>query len=125
LENSNDNNDNSDNFANIDIDAMMKKIKDLSYKQIIILNSIEQYKSDTERIINQKKLKIKSLEEKIEDLEEKIRIEKNKRKNRGANVGRTNYQMRRKNNNDNNSIYKNKYENEDDEDYNDYYRYGK
>ena len=122
LENSNDN---SDNFANIDIDAIMKKIKDLSYKQIIILNSIEQYKSDTERIINQKKLKIKSLEEKIEDLEEKIRIEKNKRKNRGANVGRTNYQMRRKNNNDNNNIYKNKYENEDDEDYNDYYRYGK
>ena len=125
LENSNDNNDNNDNFANIDIDAIMKKIKDLSYKQIIILNSIEQYKSDTERIINQKKLKIKSLEEKIEDLEEKIRIEKNKRKNRGANVGRTNYQMRRKNNNDNNNIYKNKYENEDDEDYNDYYRYGK
>ena len=125
LENSNDNNDNIDNFANIDIDAIMKKIKDLSYKQIIILNSIEQYKSDTERIINQKKLKIKSLEEKIEDLEEKIRIEKNKRKNRGANVGRTNYQMRRKNNNDNNNIYKNKYENEDDEDYNDYYRYGK
>ena len=125
LENSNDNNDNSDNFANIDIDAIMKKIKDLSYKQIIILNSIEQYKSDTERIINQKKLKIKSLEEKIEDLEEKIRIEKNKRKNRGANVGRTNYQMRRKNNNDNNNIYKNKYENEDDDDYNDYYRYGK
>ena len=125
LENSNDNNDNSDNFANIDIDAIMKKIKDLSYKQIIILNSIEQYKSDTERIINQKKLKIKSLEEKIEDLEEKIRIEKNKRKNRVANVGRTNYQMRRKNNNDNNNIYKNKYENEDDEDYNDYYRYGK
>ena len=122
LENSNDN---SDNFANIDIDVIMKKIKDLSYKQIIILNSIEQYKSDTERIINQKKLKIKSLEEKIEDLEEKIRIEKNKRKNRGANVGRTNYQMRRKNNNDNNNIYKNKYENEDDEDYNDYYRYGK
>ena len=125
LENSNDNNDNSDNFANIDIDAIMKKIKDLSYKQIIILNSIEQYKSDTERIINQKKLKIKNLEEKIEDLEEKIRIEKNKRKDRGANVGRTNYQMRRKNNNDNNNIYKNKYENEDDEDYNDYYRYGK
>ena len=125
LENSNDNNDNSDNFENIDIDSIMKKIKDLSYKQIIILNSIEQYKSDTERIINQKKLKIKSLEEKIEDLEEKIRIEKNKRKNRGANVGRTNYQMRRKNNNDNNNIYKNKYENEDDEDYNDYYRYGK
>ena len=125
LENSNDNNDNSDNFENIDIDAIMKKIKDLSYKQIIILNSIEQYKSDTERIINQKKLKIKNLEEKIEDLEEKIRIEKNKRKNRGANVGRTNYQMRRKNNNDNNNIYKNKYENEDDEDYNDYYRYGK
>ena len=125
LENSNDNNDNSDNFANIDIDAIMKKIKDLSYKQIIILNSIEQYKSDTERIINQKKLKIKNLEEKIEDLEEKIRIEKNKRKNRGADVGRTNYQMRRKNNNDNNNIYKNKYENEDDEDYNDYYRYGK
>ena len=103
----------------------MKKIKDLSYKQIIILNSIEQYKSDTERIINQKKLKIKSLEEKIEDLEEKIRIEKNKRKNKGGNVGRTNYQMRRKNNNDDsNNNYKNKYEDEDD-DYNDYYRYEK
>ena len=124
IENSNDNDNNNDNFYNIDIDAIMKKIKDLSNKQIIILNSIEQYKSDTERIINQKKLKIKSLEEKIEDLEEKIRIEKNKRKNRGANPGRTNYQMRRKNNNDNNN-YKNKYENEDDDEYNDYYRYGK
>ena len=123
-ENSNDNDNNNDNFYNIDIDAIMKKIKDLSNKQIIILNSIEQYKSDTERIINQKKLKIKSLEEKIEDLEEKIRIEKNKRKNRGANPGRTNYQMRRKNNNENNN-YKNKYENEDDDEYNDYYRYGK
>ena len=124
IENSNDNDNNNDNFYNIDIDAIMKKIKDLSNKQIIILNSIEQYKSDTERIINQKKLKIKSLEKKIEDLEEKIRIEKNKRKNRGANPGRTNYQMRRKNNNENNN-YKNKYENEDDDEYNDYYRYGK
>ena len=57
IENSNDN-DNNDNFYNIDIDAIMKKIKDLSNKQIIILNSIEQYKSDTERIINQKKLRI-------------------------------------------------------------------
>ena len=115
----------NDDYDNIDIDAIMKKIKDLSYKQIIILNSIEQYKSDTERIINQKKLKIKSLEEKIEDLEEKIRIEKNKRKNKGGNVGRTNYQMRRKNNNDDsNNNYKNKYEDEDD-DYNDYYRYEK
>ena len=124
IENSNDNDNNNYNFYNIDIDAIMKKIKDLSNKQIIILNSIEQYKSDTERIINQKKLKIKSLEKKIEDLEEKIRIEKNKRKNRGANPGRTNYQMRRKNNNENNN-YKNKYENEDDDEYNDYYRYGK
>ena len=115
----------NDDYDNIDIDAIMKKIKDLSYKQIIILNSIEQYKSDTERIINQKKLKIKSLEEKIEDLEEKIRIEKNKRKNKGGNIGRTNYQMRRKNNNDDSdNNYKNKYEDEDD-DYNDYYRYEK
>ena len=117
----------NDDYDNIDIDAIMKKIKDLSYKQIIILNSIEQYKSDTERIINQKKLKIKSLEEKIEDLEEKIRIEKNKRKNKGGNIGRTNYQMRRKNNNDDSdNNYKNKYEDEDeDDDYNDYYRYEK
>ena len=114
---------NNDEYNNIDIDAIMKKIKDLSYKQIIILNSIEQYKSDTERIINQKKIKIKSLEEKIEDLEEKIRIEKNKRKNKGNKIGRTNYQMRRKNNDNNNNSnsYKNKYEDEDD-DYNDYYR---
>ena len=115
----------NEEYENIDIDAIMKKIKDLSYKQIIILNSIEQYKSDTERIINQKKLKVKSLEEKIEDLEEKIRIEKNKRKNKGGNVGRTNYQMGRKNNNDDsNNNYKNKYDDEDD-DYNDYYRYEK
>ena len=122
IENSNDNDNNNDNFYNIDIDAIMKKIKDLSNKQIIILNSIEQYKSDTERIINQKKLKIKSLEEKIEDLEEKIRIEKAKRKNRAGKVARTNYQMRRKNN-DYNDI-KNKYEDEDD-DYNNYYRHDK
>ena len=105
-------------YDNIDIEAIMKKIKDLSYKQIIILNSIEQYKTDTERIINQKKLKIKSLEEKIEDLEEKIRIEKAKRKNRAGKVARTNYQMRRKNNEIND--IKNKYEDEDD-DYNNYY----
>jgi hypothetical protein len=117
---------NNDEYNNIDIDAIMKKIKDLSYKQIIILNSIEQYKSDTERIINQKKIKIKSLEEKIEDLEEKIRIEKNKRKNKGNKIGRTNYKMRRKNNDNNNNSnsYKNKFEDEDD-DYNDYYRYEK
>ena len=116
--------ENDNVYENIDIESIMKKIKDLSYKQIIILNSIEQYKSDTERIINQKKLKIKSLEEKIEDLEEKIRIEKAKRKNRGGNVGRTNYQMRRKNNDNNNM--KNKYEDEDDnDDYNNYYRYEK
>ena len=109
-------------YDNIDIEAIMKKIKDLSYKQIIILNSIEQYKTDTERIINQKKLKIKSLEEKIEDLEEKIRIEKAKKKNRGGKVARTNYQMRRKNNEIND--IKNKYEDEDD-DYNNYYRHDK
>ena len=113
---------NSNIYENIDIEAIMKKIKDLSYKQIIILNSIEQYKSDTERIINQKKLKIRSLEEKIEDLEEKIRLEKAKRKNRAGNVARTNYQMRRKNNDNN----KNEYEDEEDEDnYNDYYKYKK
>ena len=120
--------ENSDNniYDNVDIDAIMKKIKDLSYKQIIILNSIEQYKSDTERIINQKKLKIRSLEEKVQDLEEKIRIEKNKRKKREANIGKTNYQMRRKMNNNSNSG-KNKYEDEDEDDYNDddYYRYNK
>jgi len=110
-------------YDNIDIEAIMKKIKDLSYKQIIILNSIEQYKTDTERIINQKKLKIKSLEEKIEDLEEKIRIEKAKRKNRAGKVARTNYQMRRKNNELND--IKNKYEDEDDDDYNNYYRHDK
>ena len=119
-------NENDNIYDNIDIEAIMKKIKDLSYKQIIILNSIEQYKSDTERIINQKKLKIRSLEEKIEDLEEKIRIEKAKRKNRGGGggkVARTSYQMRRKNNDNN---MKNKYEEEDDEDdYNNYYRYDK
>jgi len=117
-------NENDNDYDNIDIEAIMKKIKDLSYKQIIILNSIEQYKSDTERIINQKKLKIRSLEEKIEDLEEKIRIEKAKRKNRGGGkVARTNYQMRRKNNDNN---MKNKYEEEDEEDeYNNYYRYDK
>ena len=109
-------------YDNIDIEAIMKKIKDLSYKQIIILNSIEQYKTDTERIINQKKLKIKSLEEKIEDLEEKIRIEKAKKKNRAGKVARTNYQMRRKNNEIND--IKNKYEDEDD-DYNNYYRHDK
>ena len=114
-------NDNSI-YDNIDIEAIMKKIKDLSYKQIIILNSIEQYKTDTERIINQKKLKIKSLEEKIEDLEEKIRIEKAKKKNRAGKVARTNYQMRRKNNEIND--IKNKYEDEDD-DYNNYYRHDK
>ena len=113
---------NSNIYENIDIEAIMKKIKDLSYKQIIILNSIEQYKSDTERIINQKKLKIRSLEEKIEDLEEKIRLEKARRKNRVGNVARTNYQMRRKNNDNN----KNEYEDEEDEDnYNDYYKYKK
>ncbi len=53
---------------NIDINAIIRKIKDLSDKQIIILDSIEQYKRDTKRIINQKKLKIQSLEAKIEEL---------------------------------------------------------
>ena len=88
---------NESNLNNIDINEIIRKIKDLSDKQIIILDSIEQYKRDTKRIINQKKLKIQSLESKIEELQEKIRIEKNKKRNR---QGRTNYQMKRKNNND-------------------------
>ena len=98
-------------MKNIDINAIIKKIKDLSDKQIIILDSIEQYKRDTKRIINQKKSKIQALENKIEELKEKIRIEKNKKRNRG---GKTNYQIRRKNKND--------YGGEDGQ-YNDNYRY--
>ena len=73
---------NENNLNNIDINAIIRKIKDLSDKQIIILDSIEQYKRDTKRIINQKKLKIQSLEAKIEELQEKIRIEKNKKRNK-------------------------------------------
>ena len=88
---------NESNLNNIDINAIIRKIKDLSDKQIIILDSIEQYKRDTKRIINQKKLKIQSLEAKIEELQEKIRIEKNKKRDK---QGITNYQMKRKNNND-------------------------
>ena len=107
--NKKDNIDNENNFNNIDINAIIKKIKDLSDKQIIILDSIEQYKRDTKRIINQKKLKIQSLEAKIEELQEKIRIEKNKKRNK---QGKTNYQMKRKNNN-------NDYDDEDDQ-----YNYG-
>ena len=100
---------NESNLNNIDINEIIKKIKDLSDKQIIILDSIEQYKRDTKRIINQKKLKIQSLEAKIEELQEKIRIEKNKKRNK---QGRINYQMKRKNNND--------YGDEDDRYNNDY-----
>ena len=96
--NKKDNIDNENNLNNIDINAIIKKIKDLSDKQIIILDSIEQYKRDTKRIINQKKLKIQSLEAKIEELQEKIRIEKNKKRNKHV---KTNYQMKRKNNNNN------------------------
>ena len=103
------NNNNNNNLNNIDINAIIKKIKDLSDKQIIILDSIEQYKRDTKRIINQKKLKIQSLEAKIEDLKEKIRIEKNKKRNK---TGKTNYQFRRKKMNEN----KNQYNDEDDYD---------
>ena len=100
------NNDDENNLNNIDINAIIKKIKDLSDKQIIILDSIEQYKRDTKRIINQKKLKIQSLEAKIEELQEKIRIEKNKKRNK---QGKTNYQMKRKNINNNDD-----YDDEDD-----------
>ena len=92
-------NNNENNLNNIDINAIIRKIKDLSDKQIIILDSIEQYKRDTKRIINQKKLKIQSLEAKIEELQEKIRIEKNKKRNK---QNKTNYQMKRKNVNTNN-----------------------
>lgn len=81
--------------SNIDINLIVKKIKDLSDKQIIILDSIEQYKNDTKRLINQKKMKIQSLEAKIEELKEKIRIEKSKKQN---SYGKTNYQIRRKKN---------------------------
>ena len=108
--NKKDNINNDNNLNNIDINAIIKKIKDLSDKQIIILDSIEQYKRDTKRIINQKKLTIQSLDEKIEELQEKIRIEKNKKRNK---QGKTNYQMKRKNIN-------NDYDDEDDK-YN--YRY--
>ena len=106
--NKNDNNI----LNNIDINAIIRKIKDLSDKQIIILDSIEQYKRDTKRIINQKKLKIQSLEAKIEELQEKIRIEKNKKRNKPV---KTNYQMKRKNNNNNNDY--------DDEDEDNKYNY--
>ena len=92
-------NNNENNLNNIDINAIIRKIKDLSDKQIIILDSIEQYKRDTKRIINQKKLKIQSLEAKIEELQEKIRIEKNKKRNK---QNKANYQMKRKNVNTNN-----------------------
>ena len=105
----------NNDLNNIDINAIIRKIKDLSDKQIIILDSIEQYKRDTKRIINQKKLKIQSLEAKIEELQEKIRIEKNKRKNMH---GKTNYQLRRKKN-EPRRINKNDYNNEDGQ-YNNY-----
>ena len=105
-------NNNEDNLNNIDINAIIKKIKDLSDKQIIILDSIEQYKRDTKRIINQKKVKIQALEAKIEELKEKIRIEKNKKRNK---PGQTNYQMRRKKNNNNRNDYNDEYDQ-----YNDY-----
>ena len=108
--NKNDNNI----LNNIDINAIIRKIKDLSDKQIIILDSIEQYKRDTKRIINQKKLKIQALEAKIEELQEKIRIEKNKKRNK---QGKTNYQMRKNQMNNNNN---NDYEDENDK-YNDYH----
>ena len=98
----NTDNSNNNNMKNIDINAIIKKIKDLSDKQIIILDSIEQYKRDTKRIINQKKSKIQALEIKIEELKEKIRIEKNKKRNRG---GKTNYQIRRKNYDDGDAQY--------------------
>ena len=108
--NKNDNNI----LNNIDINAIIRKIKDLSDKQIIILDSIEQYKRDTKRIINQKKLKIQALEAKIEELQEKIRIEKNKKRNK---QGKTNYQMRKNQINNNNN---NDYDDENDK-YNDYH----
>ena len=107
-------NNNEDNLNNIDINAIIKKIKDLSDKQIIILDSIEQYKRDTKRIINQKKVKIQALEAKIEELKEKIRIEKNKKRNR---PGQTNYQMRRKKNNNNRNDYNDEYDQYNDNDY--------
>ena len=94
------------------LNEIVMKIKDLSDKQIIILETIEQYKRDTKRIINQKKSKIQSLEAKVEELKEEIRIEKNKKRNR---IGKTNNQMRRKKVNDNN------FENDIDNDYNDYH----
>ena len=93
------------------LNEIVMKIKDLSDKQIIILETIEQYKRDTKRIINQKKSKISSLEAKVEELKEEIRIEKNKKRNR---IGKTNNQMRRKKVNNNN------FDNENDID-NDYH----
>ena len=107
-------NNNEDNLNNIDINAIIKKIKDLSDKQIIILDSIEQYKRDTKRIINEKKVKIQALEAKIEELKEKIRIEKNKKRNR---PGQTNYQMRRKKNNNNRNDYNDEYDPYNNDDY--------
>jgi hypothetical protein len=101
-----------DKNKKFNLNEIVMKIKDLSDKQIIILETIEQYKRDTKRIINQKKSKIQSLESKVEELKEEIRIEKNKKRNR---IGKTNNQMRRKKVNDNN------FENDIDNDYNDYH----
>ena len=71
-----------DKKGNVDmnINEIIKRIKELSDNQIIILDSIEQYKSDTKRIINQKKAKIQALENKVEELKKRIEIEKKKKR---------------------------------------------
>lgn len=94
------------------LNEIIMKIKDLSDKQIIILETIEQYKRDTKRIINQKKSKIQLLEEKVEELKEEIRIEKNKKRNR---ISKNNNQIKRKKMNNNN------FDNDIDNNYNDYH----
>ena len=91
------NNDNKTGNVGIDINEIIKRIKELSDKQIIILDSIEQYKSDTKRIINQKKAKIQALENKVEELKKRIEIERKKKrareaaKNNNYNYGRGGY----------------------------------
>ena len=58
----------------INIELLQKRIKELSDHQLFLLDTIENYKTTTHKIISEKKNKISELERKIAKLSEEILI---------------------------------------------------
>ena len=76
------------NEDDVNIELLQQRIKELSDHQLFLLDTIENYKTTTHKIISEKKQKISELEKKIYQLSEEIQkeISKNSSYNSNANL---------------------------------------